>query len=170
MFFADPVFHTLRFSLLLTTCILFRLSIIYSGYACGYTGYAWIRSNMTTSWYLDRHTIISGGFARCCTRLIFHMISLRTTPAYFLNNETLCGGISHTCAMLSSNFLLFAIVHFCDRVFLMSGWVCQWKPFWIPVGDDGSICDPGENFLKHFLKLLTRRQCEDPRTKTVRQV
>ena len=40
----------------------------------------------------------------------------------------------------------------------MTGWACQWKPFWIPVGDtfqkaypeewqlvdDGSICDPGE--------------------------
>ena len=44
----------------------------------------------------------------------------------------------------------------------MTGWVCQWKPFWIPVGDtlqkaylgewqrvdDGSICDPREYSLE----------------------
>ena len=23
--------------------------------------------------------------------------------------------------------------------FLMSGWVCQWKPFWIPVGESFPI-------------------------------
>ena len=48
------------------------------------------------------------------------------------------------------------------RVLLMSGWVCQWKPFWIPVVDtfrkayleewlrvgDGSISDPGGNSIK----------------------
>ena len=48
------------------------------------------------------------------------------------------------------------------RVFLMSGWVCEWKAFWIPVGDtiqkayleekqrvdDRSICDPGECSIK----------------------
>ena len=44
----------------------------------------------------------------------------------------------------------------------MTSWICQRKPFWIPVGDtfqkayleewqrvdDGSICDPGENSIK----------------------
>ena len=49
-----------------------------------------------------------------------------------------------------------------DRVFLMTGWVCQWKPFLVPVGDacqkayleewqrvdDGSMRDPDENFIK----------------------
>ena len=60
------------------------------------------------------------------------------------------------------DFLLLAIVHLCDRVFLMTGSVCPWKPFWIPVGDtfqkayleewqrvdDGFIRDPGENSIK----------------------
>ena len=58
--------------------------------------------------------------------------------------------------------LLLTFVHLCDRVFLMTGWVCQWKPFWIPVGDtfqkayleewqhvdDGPTRDPGENSTK----------------------
>ena len=44
----------------------------------------------------------------------------------------------------------------------MTCWVCQWKPFWIPVvdtfqrayleewqrADDGSICDPGEYSIR----------------------
>ena len=50
----------------------------------------------------------------------------------------------------------------CGRVLLMSGWICQWKPFWIPVGNTfqkahleewlrveaDSPSDPGENSCK----------------------
>ena len=35
---------------------------------------------------------------------------------------------------------------FCDLSFLMFGWVCQWKPFWIPVG---------ESFEKAYLEEWT---------------
>ena len=50
-FFAQPVFHTLCFSLLLATCIIFRGSIMCSGYAC-------MRLNMTTSWNSSRQPLI----------------------------------------------------------------------------------------------------------------
>ena len=57
---------------------------------------------------------------------------------------------------------LLTFVHLCDRVFLMTEWVCRWKPLWIPIGDtcqkayleewqlvdDGSKQDPGENSTK----------------------
>ena len=61
--------------------------------------------------------------------------------------------------------LLLAIVHLCDRVFLMTGWVCQRKRFWIAVVDtfqkayreewqrvdDGSICDLRECSMRAVL-------------------
>ena len=79
-------------------------------------------------------------------------------------------------------FLLLAIVHLCDRVFLMMEWVYQWKPFWILVGDtflkayfeerqsvdDGSIRDPGENSTKTApCAADSMRRNEGQRTATV---
>ena len=94
---------------------------------------------MLTSWCLDRHPIASRNLARCCTHLCFRLTALRTTSAYLLNCETVCGDLLR-------------------HRFPMTSWVCQWKQFWSPVGDtfhkayleewqrvDGEfICDPGE--------------------------
>ena len=60
----------------------------------------------------------------------------RTTLTYFLKNETLCCDMLHTRALISSRFSWLAGVLLCLWLnSLMSGWVCQRKPFWIPVGE-----------------------------------
>ena len=103
------------------------------------------------------------GFARYCKRLDSHTKLLRTTPAYFLKNETLCGDTSHTRAMLSGRSSYWQVrIFFLRPCFLMSGLVCQWKPFGIPVGNtfqkayleewirvgDDSLSNVGEQCLK----------------------
>ena len=88
--------HIALFSVL-AMCIFIRSSIMYSGYAC-------TRSNMITSWCLDRHPIASRSLARCCTHLRFCLTALRTTSAYFMNCETLCGDTSGMRAILANIF------------------------------------------------------------------
>ena len=87
--------------------------------------------------------------------------------------------VTHARDAFFEYIVLLATVHICDRVFLMTGWVCQWKPFWIPVGDtfqeayleewqrvdDGSMRDPGE--IIQFPALPIRQGDEDRRIKTV---
>ena len=75
--------------------------------------------------------------------------------------------------MLSSNFScwqLFIFV-FLRPCFFWSGWVCQWKPFWIAVGDtlqkayleewirvgDDSASKLGSSALKQFLRSMSQR-------------
>ena len=55
--------------------------------------------------------------------------------AYFLNKVTLFCDVL-TYALFPRVFSFVDNCGFpCGRVLLMSGCVCQWKPFWIPVGD-----------------------------------
>ena len=86
-------------------CILFRSSIMYSGYA-------WIRSSVITPWCLDRHSIATGGLAQCCTLQILHMVTLRMIPTYLQVCETLCCDMSCTSAC-------FLVTCFCYAVFLL---------------------------------------------------
>ena len=82
--------------------------------------------------------------------------------AYFLNKVTLIFDVL-TCALFPRVFSFVDNCVFpCGRALLMSGWICQWKPFGIPVGDtfqkayieewlragDDSINDPAENSIK----------------------
>ena len=60
--------------------------------------------NMITTWCLDRHPIASRSPARCCTHLCFPLDCSRTTSAYFLNCETLCGDMSRMRAILAYIF------------------------------------------------------------------
>ena len=130
-----------------------------------FSGYASTRSNMITSWCLDRHSIASRSLARRYTHLCIRLTALRAISACFLNCETLCGDMLRMCAVLA-NILFYQQRQFflvvCGHRFSMTSWVCQWKPFWIPVGDtiqkayleewqrvdDGSKSDPGEYSLR----------------------
>ena len=69
-----------------------------------FSGYAWIRSDVITSWCLHRHTIAPGRLTRCCTPQSLHTVTLRMIPTYFLISVTLCCDKSRTRAMLFSIF------------------------------------------------------------------
>ena len=49
--------------------------------------------------------------------------------------NTLCCDMSYKRALFSSQFSFGILFVFCDWISSMSGWVCHWKPFWIPVGE-----------------------------------
>ena len=90
------------------------------------------------SWCLYRHPIASRSLARYCTHLCSRLTALRTTSAYFLNCETVCGDMLRMYGVLANIFfcqqqLLFLCV--CGHRFLMTSWICQKEPFWIPVSD-----------------------------------
>ena len=82
--------------------------------------------------------------------------------AYFLNRETLfCDVFTRVLFPRASSFIDNCVFSR-GRVSPMSGWICQWKPLWIPVGDNNQkayleewLCvgedstgDPGEDSIK----------------------
>ena len=80
--------------------------------------------------------------------------------ANFLDKVTLFCDVL-TCVLSPRAFFVHNFFN-CGRVLPMSGWICQWKPFCVPVGDnfqkayyeewsrvcDDSTSDPGENSTK----------------------
>ena len=87
--------------------------------------------------------------------------------AYFLHKVTLFSDVLTYTLIPRSGFLFCwnVCVFPCGRVLLMSGWSCQWKPLWIPVGNnfqkayveewlhvgDDSTGGPEENSIKALL-------------------
>ena len=67
--------------------------------------------------------------------------------AYFLNKVTLfCDVLARVLFPRAFSFVHNCVFP-CGRVSPMSGWICRWKPFWIPVGD---------NFQKAYLEEWLR--------------
>ena len=60
-----------------------------------YSGYAWIRSSVTTSWCSDRLSIATVGLVRCCTLQCLHTVTLRMIPTYFQVCETVLRHAMH---------------------------------------------------------------------------
>ena len=78
-----------------------------------YSGYAWERSKCVTSWCIEDYPLL-------------WITIRRTSPRLFR-----C--VMFDCAPMP--FFLSAICILCGAHCPMTGWVCQWKPFWIPVDD-----------------------------------
>ena len=83
------------------------------------SGYAWRRSKITTSW--------------CCGCTLHDW--WRTIRTNLLNSDSLVVTFRTHARLLSSQFSCWQAYCFCVPDSLMSGWVCQSKPFWIPVGE-----------------------------------
>ena len=69
-----------------------------------------------------------------CAQKVLHLVALRVPPTFvdsdstnFLKTVSLCRVQIHAS--------LLAIASSEAPLCPMSGWVCQWKPFWIPVED-----------------------------------
>ena len=95
VFFASPIFQ------------------VPTPYSTTYSGYAWVRSKITTS---------------CC--VVFGSIVCRLRidelPQDWFDVYCL---LVHQCVLHSA--ICICLSTHCP----MTGWVCQWKPFWIPVDD-----------------------------------
>ena len=73
--------------------------------------------------------------ARFCARQISPHELVENDSHVLHECDTLCCDTSCTQCMDLKTILLVAGVHLCDPFSLMTGWVCQWKPFWTPIGD-----------------------------------
>ena len=69
-------------------------------------------------------------------QLSLHLVALCLVPSSLTMSRRTSSRLCH-CVMIVCAPMCTSFSHYSFEAFLcpMTSWICQWKPFWIPVGD-----------------------------------